>query len=93
MSGRLGNCLANHRDHFSQVFFHSPGDEGDAEAAVFDIVVGAAIPGEFYGGAHFFENPEVVVEAAFGDAELVGTVGGFAGGFQMDEIVEADESI
>ena len=68
-------------------------DEGDAEAAVFVVVVGAAVAGEFNGGAHFLKDLKVVVEAAFGNADFVGAVGGFAGGFEMDKIVEADQAM
>ena len=75
------------------MLFYSLRDKGDAETAVFVVVVGAAIAGEFDGGTHFLKDLKVVVEAAFGDADLVGTVGGFAGGFEMDKIVEADQAM
>lgn len=75
------------------MFFYSFGNEGYAEPANFVIIVGATVAGEFDGGAHLFEDPEVVVEATFGDADLVGAVGGGAGGFQGDKIVEADEPV
>lgn len=88
MKGSIG-----HGDQFAEVFFYPFGNERDAETAFFIIVIGAAITGEFNGGAHFLENLEIIVEAAFGDADLVGTVSGFAGGFKMDEIVEADQSM
>jgi hypothetical protein len=75
------------------MFFYAFGDEGDAEAAFFVIVVCPPITGELDGGAHFLEDLEIVVEAAFGDADLMGTVRRGASGFKMDEIVEADQAM
>ena len=73
------------------MLFYSAGNEGDTEPAFLVIIIGSPVTGEFDRGAHLFENLEIIVEAAFGDADLVGAIGGFAGGFEMDEIVETDE--
>lgn len=67
------------------------GNEGDAEPSVLIVIVSAAIAGKLDGRPHFFEDPQVIVQAAFGYADLLGAVGGSAGTFQMDKIVEADK--
>lgn len=73
------------------MFFYAFGNEGDAEAAFFVVIIGTAITGEFDRRAHFLEDLEIVVETAFGDTDLVGTVRGGARGFQMNEIIEANK--
>ena len=62
------------------MLFDSRGDKGDAEPTVLIVIIGATIARELDGGAHLFEDLEVVVKATLGNADLVGTVGGFAGG-------------
>lgn len=69
------------------------GNKRDAEPAIFVIIIGAAVTGEFNGRAHFLEDLQVIVQAAFGNADLFGAPGGGAGAFQMDKVVEADEPV
>ena len=69
------------------------GDKRDPESPIFIIIVGAPIAGESDGRPHFFQHLEIVVEAAFGNADFVGAVGGCAGTFEMDEIVEPDKAM
>ena len=68
-------------------------EEGDAEPSFFVVVVGAPVTGELDGGAHFLEDLQIIVQAAFGDADPVGAIGWFAGCFEVDQIVEPDEAI
>lgn len=69
------------------------GDERNTEPAVFVIIIGAAVAREFDGRAHFLKDLQVIVQAAFGDADLLGTVRRSAGTFEVDEIIKADESM
>ena len=68
-------------------------EEGDAKPAFFVVVVGAPVTGELDGSAHFLEDLEVVIQAAFRDADAIGAIGWFAGCFEMDKIIEPDEAI
>ena len=63
------------------MFFYSFGDKGDAEPPYFIVVIRTAIAGEFNRSAHLFEDLEIVIEAAFRDADFGGAIGGCAGGF------------
>ena len=69
------------------------GNERNPEPTILVVIIGAAVAGEFDGCSHFLEDLQVIVQAAFGDADLLGAVGGGAGTFEMDQIVEADESM
>ena len=57
------------------------------ELPPFRVKIRPPVTGELDRGAHLFENPEIVVETALGDADLVGAVGRFSGGLQVDQIV------
>ena len=69
------------------------GNKGNAEAAFFTIIIRSAVAGEFDWRTHFLEHFQVVIEATFGDADLVGAVSWRAGGFQMDQIVQPDKAV
>jgi hypothetical protein len=85
--------LFRHGHHFFDGFVGAVAEEGDAEPAFFVVVVGTPVTGELDGSAHFLEDLEIVIQAAFGDADPVGAVGRFAGCFEMDEIVEPDKAV
>jgi hypothetical protein len=91
-SGMIG-VLFRHSHHLFDSFVAAVAEEGDAKPAFFVVVVGTPVTGELDGGAHFLEDLEIVIQAAFGDADAVGAVGRFAGCFEMDEIVEPDEAV
>jgi len=78
---------------FFQNFFFVPGDKGDPEPPFFFVEVGSAVAGELDRGSHFLEDLKIIIEAAFGDADLVGAVGRSAGGFEGNQVVKTDEAM
>ena len=81
---RRASRSIRHRYQFPKMFLDPFGNKGNAEPAFFVVVVGATITRELDRRAHLFENLEIVVEAALGDADLVSTVCRLAGGLEVD---------
>jgi len=51
------------------------------------------VAGEPDGRAHLLQHLEIIIKAAFGNADLVGAVGGCACALEMDEMVEPDKAM
>ena len=57
------------------------------------VIVGPASAGEFERCAHVLQDLEIIIEAAFGDANFVRAVGGRTGALVIDKVVQPDQAM
>ena len=59
----------------------------------FRIIIRPPPSREANGRPHFFQDLQVIVQAAFRNADLVGAIGRRAGALVIDEMVQADKPV
>lgn len=59
----------------------------------FRIIVCSAPSGELNRRSHILKELQVIIKTAFGDPNLMGTVGRCAGTLVRNEVIEADQAV
>jgi hypothetical protein len=69
------------------------GQETNSETTIFEVIVTFAGARVDDGGAEFLHEADVLVHAAFRHADLLRQLGGGAGAFDADQVVDPVESL
>jgi hypothetical protein len=61
--------------------------------SAFRVIIGPTPPGELDRCPHILKELQVIIKTAFGDPNLLGTIGRRAGALMRDEVIEADQTV